>query len=353
MKRLERGMLILLLIERILEKMARNLTLSGDFDFGLLAKLSPGYVGADLKALTSEAGMIAVKRIFNNRMTLSSESPIAIDDLHISKDAVEVAPSSIVADTISSQTSKLNVISEFLSSQTGALDQSQLDTLFVTNDDFLQALKIVQPSSKREGFATVPDVTWDDIGALDSVRQELRMAVVEPIKYPEMFESVGITKSTGVLLYGPPGCGKTLLAKAVSNESTCNFISVKGIVVLQFNHYIPGPELLNKYVGESERAIRQVFSRARSSSPCVIFFGTFIHIISYPPDELDALCPARSGDSESQSSSRLVNTLLTEMDGMNGRKQVYVIAATNRPGISIFSFVRYDRSGNVASWTSR
>jgi ribosome biogenesis ATPase len=209
--------------------MARNLRLSGDFDFSLLAKLSPGYVGADLKALTSEAGMIAVKRIFNSSLAISPESPMAIDDLHISKDVKHLDTNLIVADPKASQSSKLNVISDFLSSQNGALDQSQLDPLFVTNDDFLQALKIVQPSSKREGFATVPDVTWDDIGALNSVRQELRMAVVEPIKYPEMFASVGITTSSGVLLYGPPGCGKTLLAKAVSNESTCNFISVKGI----------------------------------------------------------------------------------------------------------------------------
>jgi ribosome biogenesis ATPase len=212
--------------------MARNLRLSGDFDFGKLAKMSPGYVGADLKALTSEAGMIAVKRIFNNNFSFSPESPMEIDDLTISNKSGELASLSIVADPKASQSAKINVISEFLSSQTGALDQTQLDSLYVTNDDFLQALKIVQPSSKREGFATVPDVTWADIGALNNVRQELRMAVVEPIKYPELFESVGITRSTGVLLYGPPGCGKTLLAKAVSNESTCNFISVKGIAFL-------------------------------------------------------------------------------------------------------------------------
>jgi ribosome biogenesis ATPase len=134
------------------------------------------------------------------------------------------------------------------------------------------------------------------------------MAVVEPIRHPEYFQQVGITSSMGVLLYGPPGCGKTLLAKAVANESHCNFLSVKG------------PELLNKYVGESERAIRTVFSRAQASKPCVIFF-----------DELDALCPSRSNDAESQSASRLVNTLLTEMDGMQSRSQVFVIGATNRP----------------------
>lgn len=194
--------------------MSENLRLSGDFDFKTLAKMSPGYVGADLKALTSEAGMIAVKRIFK-QIQLSSTSTQSSMDVD---DAFQAPPQA-----------KLDVISEFLSSQNGSLPQEQLDNLFVTNQDFLEALKIVQPSSKREGFATVPDVTWQDIGALSGVRDELRMAVVEPIKRPELFQSVGIDKSCGVLLYGPPGCGKTLLAKAVSNESTCNFISVKGI----------------------------------------------------------------------------------------------------------------------------
>ncbi|KAK9761040.1 Ribosome biogenesis ATPase rix7 [Basidiobolus ranarum] len=176
-------------------------------------------------------------------------------------------------------------------------------------EDFKEALTKVQPSSKREGFATVPDVSWDDIGALQSVRDELRMAVVEPIKHPEFFRKVGIQAPAGVLLWGPPGCGKTLLAKAVAHESHANFISVKG------------PELLNKYVGESERAVRQVFARARASSPCVVFF-----------DELDALC-ARRDDSQSEASARVVNTLLTEMDGVESRKQVFIIAATNRPDI--------------------
>jgi ribosome biogenesis ATPase len=138
------------------------------------------------------------------------------------------------------------------------------------NEDFILALAEVQPSSKREGFATVPDVTWQDIGALNDIRGELHMAIVEPIQRPERFIALGIAGACGVLLWGPPGNGKTLLAKAVANESRANFISVKG------------PELLNKYVGESERAVRQVFARARASSPCVIFF-----------DEIDALVPRR------------------------------------------------------------
>lgn len=154
-------------------------------------------------------------------------------------------------------------------------------------------------------------MTWADIGALDEIRNELELAIVQPIKQPEVFAALGITNPAGVLLYGPPGCGKTLLAKAIANDANANFISVKG------------PELLNKYVGESERAVRAVFERARSSSPCIVFF-----------DELDALCPRRGSDSSSShSSERVVNQLLTEMDGLNDRRDVYVIAATNRPDI--------------------
>jgi ribosome biogenesis ATPase len=141
-------------------------------------------------------------------------------------------------------------------------------------NDFDVALKQIQPSSKREGFATVPDVTWSDVGALSDVREELQLSILAPVRYQEDVKSLGLSTSVGILLCGPPGCGKTLLAKAIANESGINFISVKG------------PELLNMYVGESERAVRSVFSRARDSKPCVIFF-----------DEIDALCPKRN-DSE-------------------------------------------------------
>jgi ribosome biogenesis ATPase len=145
---------------------------------------------------------------------------------------------------------------------------------------------------------------------LGGIREELNTAIVDAIKSPELYANVGITAPTGVLLWGPPGCGKTLLAKAVANESRANFISVKG------------PELLNKFVGESERAVRQVFVRARSSVPCIIFF-----------DELDALVPRRD-DALSEASARVVNTLLTELDGLGSSRQgIYVIAATNRPDI--------------------
>ncbi|XP_016097323.1 nuclear valosin-containing protein-like [Sinocyclocheilus grahami] len=190
-----------------------------------------------------------------------------------------------------------------------ALSEEQLSGLCVLMSDFRTSLARVQPSAKREGFATVPDVTWEDVGALQDIREELNMAIMAPINNPEHFRALGLNTPAGVLLAGPPGCGKTLLAKAVANESGLNFISVKG------------PELLNMYVGESERAVRQVFQRGRNSAPCVIFF-----------DEIDALCPRRS-EHESGASARVVNQLLTEMDGMGNRQQVFMMAATNRPDI--------------------
>ena len=370
--------------------LAQKLRLSGDFDFRALAKATPGYVGADLTALTSAAGIIAVKRIFQQLSEtdslpsdLSAERISQAIGLHaheaqqdasaadastgdvemgdsdmpaaaVAQDAAAVSgqgpQTGVVAATEASVDSLAPVdgaarpatavgdgtqtpvpapasnvrpsatffdalpehirdssIASFLKNHPSPLTDAQLAPLAITNADFLVALPSVQPSSKREGFATVPDVSWADVGALHSTRDELAMAIVEPIKRPELFRSVGVSASSGVLLWGPPGCGKTLLAKAVANESRANFISVKG------------PELLNKYVGESEKAVRQVFARARTSSPCVIFF-----------DELDALVPRRD-DSLSESSSRVVNTLLTELDGLESRVQTYVIAATNRP----------------------
>ncbi|ORX78661.1 AAA-domain-containing protein [Anaeromyces robustus] len=289
--------------EKILRVLCKDLRLSDELNFRALAKLTPGYVGADLSALTSEAGMIAVERIYDNQQKSKS----------------------IVKKNLTSTLTKpheitLEILSKFIKSKSEPLTEEELKPLCITIEDFQKAVKKVQPSSKREGFATVPGVSWDDVGALETVREELNMAVVEPIRHPEYFAAVGITAPMGVLLYGPPGCGKTLLAKAVANESHSNFISVKG------------PELLNKYVGESERAIRQVFSRARASSPCVIFF-----------DELDAICPKRSNDTDSTSSARLVNTLLTEMDGLDNRKQVFVIAATNRPELIDSAMVRPGR----------
>ncbi|KDQ21616.1 hypothetical protein BOTBODRAFT_182905 [Botryobasidium botryosum FD-172 SS1] len=302
--------------EQILRVQSARLRLSGDFDFRALAKATPGYVGADLSALTGAAGVIAVKRIFQGLSDgtivlppadLAALVTVAEDaSMQIDPPATQSAETSSFLSSIPTTLQTSSII-HFLQAHPNPLTPEQLSPLHITPADFQLALGEVQPSSKREGFATVPDVTWADVGALHSTRDELHMAIVQPIRRPELFKAVGIQAPCGVLLWGPPGCGKTLLAKAVANESKANFISVKG------------PELLNKYVGESERAVRQVFSRAAASSPCIIFF-----------DELDALVPRRD-DSLSESSARVVNTLLTELDGLTARKSVYVIAATNRP----------------------
>jgi len=254
----------------------------------VLAKLTPGYVGADLSALTSEAGMIAVERIYGNLLNSVEEEEeekekvkeeevenkekesVEESDQAMEKDekedvkedgegmdidepVSETKPNEDENDTkIESKTEAetkpvikkditskpqeitLEILSKFIKSKSEPLTEEELKPLCITIEDFQKAVKKVQPSSKREGFATVPGVSWDDIGALETVREELNMAVVEPIRHPEYFAAVGITAPMGVLLYGPPGCGKTLLAKAVANESHSNFISVKG------------PELLNK-----------------------------------------------------------------------------------------------------------
>ncbi|SCZ92662.1 BZ3500_MvSof-1268-A1-R1_Chr5-2g08080 [Microbotryum saponariae] len=342
--------------ERILRVLMAKLRLSGDFDYAFLAKSTPGYVGADLSALTGAAGVIAVKRIFERfgqdaprilgtvsiaegegqgelvesmgeEMMIDSEAPISEPPSGTTTPNLQAAVEGSGKDTsltippFSSLPPSLAAlpIASFLQAHPSALTEDELSSLCLTNEDFTAALSVVQPSSQREGFTTVPNVTWADLGALQQIREEMRMAIVRPIRRPEVFASLGIQAPCGVLLWGPPGCGKTLLAKAVANESRANFISIKG------------PELLNKYVGESERAVRQVFARARASSPCIIFF-----------DELDALVPRRD-DSLSESSARVVNTLLTELDGLEPRKQVFVIGATNRPDILDPAMVRPGR----------
>ncbi|MEM1819577.1 MAG: AAA family ATPase, partial [Sulfolobales archaeon] len=183
-------------------------------------------------------------------------------------------------------------------------------SLKVTRSDFLEALKLVHPTLMREVFVEVPEVRWSDIGGLEDVKQQLREAVEWPLKYPTMFEKMGIKPPRGILLYGPPGCGKTLLAKAVATESGANFIAIKG------------PEILSKWVGESERAVREVFRRARQVAPAVIFF-----------DEIDAITPARGHRYDAGVTDRIVNQLLAEMDGITMLKGVVVIGATNRADI--------------------
>jgi len=258
-----------------------------DMDLKRVAKNTPGYVGADLAALIKEGAAVAIERVLYG-----------------------------AAENVDRGLSQ-GLLQQSLQPPTPP-SPSLLDTLQLTMGDLMSATSRVQPSALREGFATVPNVSWDDVGALAEVRGELSMAILQPLRRPEAFKALGLSVPAGVLLYGPPGCGKTLLAKAIAAESSANFISVKG------------PELLDKYVGESERAVRSLFQRARASSPCIVFF-----------DELDALAPRRGGgggDGGGGSSSgsvteRVVNQLLTEMDGLESRRDVFVVAATNRPDI--------------------
>lgn len=276
----------------IMRAQTRGLSLAPDVDFVSLAKRTAGFVGADLKDLAGKAGswQMAQYREALERQAMDLEQTMDLDD---SRDISPTAQS--IMRLIS--TARRTDIPEPPGFEETAITMAAFDAVLPT----------ITPSSKREGFATIPDVSWEDIGALASVREELQTAIVDPIQNPERYAAVGISAPTGVLLWGPPGCGKTLLAKAVAAESKANFISIKG------------PELLNKYVGESEAAVRRVFMRARSSVPCVIFF-----------DELDALVPRRD-DSISEASSRVVNMLLTELDGLSTRAGIYVIGATNRP----------------------
>jgi len=229
-----------------------------------LAEVTHGFVGADLAALAREAAMAALRRLIN-------EGKIDFEAEHIPKEVLE--------------------------------------ELKVTRKDFYEALKMVEPSALREVLLEVPNVRWEDIGGLEDVKQELREAVEWPLKYPEAFMGLGITPPKGILLYGPPGTGKTLLAKAVANESEANFIAIKG------------PEVLSKWVGESEKNIREIFRKARQAAPTVIFI-----------DEIDAIAPRRGTD-VNRVTDRLINQLLTEMDGIQENSGVVVIGATNRPDI--------------------
>ncbi|KAI1296920.1 Nuclear valosin-containing protein-like [Halotydeus destructor] len=262
----------------ILNVLTRPVKLAVNFDHSSLARKTPGYVGSDLKSLIREAAIFALERTLDIKSGSAGLENVDVEKLK--------------------------------------------EKLCIEMTDFDGVLKYVQPSSKREGFATVPDVTWKDIGALKEVREELQLSILAPIRYPEDVKSLGLPTSVGVLLCGPPGCGKTLLAKAIANESGINFISVKG------------PELLNMYVGESERAVRSLFTRARDSKPCVLFF-----------DEIDALCRRRS-DEGSNVSSSVVNQLLTEMDGIENRSCL-LLAATNRPDILDSAILRPGRFDKV------
>ena len=201
------------------------------------------------------------------------------------------------------------------------IDAEMLESMQVVESDFKEALKGIEPSALREVFVEVPDTTWNDVGGLEDTQERLRETIQWPLEYPEVFATMDVDAAKGLLLYGPPGTGKTLMAKAVANEAQSNFISVKG------------PELLNKYVGESEKGVREVFEKARSNAPTVVFF-----------DEIDAIAGERGqrmGDSGV--SERVVSQLLTELDGLEELEDVVVVATTNRPDLIDSALLRPGR----------
>lgn len=277
----------------ILTALTMKTPLTPDVDFTVIARQTAGFVGADLEHLVRSAGSWQMAARFD-----ALRSQVKLND-----DAEpRFRPSG------RKSIDRLRQLNLRLESKDMPNPEGHEDVM-LSMEAFAAVLPTIVPSSKREGFATIPDVSWHNVGALSDIRQELEMAIVQPIIDPQRFKQLGLVPANGVLLWGPPGCGKTLLAKAVAAESKANFISVKG------------PELLNKYLGESEASVRRLFNRARSSVPCIIFF-----------DELDALTPRRDS-SASEASARVVNTLLTELDGLNDRAGIFVVAATNRPDI--------------------
>jgi transitional endoplasmic reticulum ATPase len=200
-----------------------------------------------------------------------------------------------------------------------------LNKLVVTMNDFLDALRFVEPSAMREVLVQTPNIKWEDIGGLEEVKKALREAIEWPLKYPKLFEEAGAKPPKGILLHGPSGSGKTLLAKAVANESGVNFISIKG------------PELMSKFVGESEKGVRETFKRAKQTAPCIIFF-----------DEIDALAPRRgTGITDSHVSERVISQLLTEMDGLEELRGVVILAATNRTDLIDPALLRAGRFDQI------
>src|SRR5215211_3485557 len=249
----------------ILQIHTRGMPLEQDIDLKSYAKVTHGFVGADLEMVAKEAAMRSLRRI--------------IPEINLKETKI---PANV------------------------------LNKIKITNQDFDDALKDVHPSAMREVLVQKPNIEWKDIGGLNNVKEELKEAIEWPLKHADLFSKADIKPPKGMLLYGPPGTGKTLLAKAVASTSESNFISIKG------------PELLSKWVGESEKGIREIFRKARQAAPCVIFF-----------DEIDAIAPRRSGTNggDSHVTERLVSQMLTEMDGLEDLKGVVIIGATNRPDI--------------------
>jgi len=244
----------------ILEIHTRGMPLAEDVDVEKLAEITHGFVGADLEALAREAAMASLREV--------------MPEIEFEKEYIPY---------------------------------KKLAELEVNMDHFRKALKEIEPSALREVFVEIPNVTWQDVGGLDKIKETLKETIEWPLEHAKLFDYAHSRPPKGILLYGPPGCGKTLIVKAVARESGVNFISVKG------------PALLSKYVGESERAVREVFKKAKQASPCIVFF-----------DELDALVPERSGASDSHVTERVVSQFLTEMDGIEELKGVVILGATNR-----------------------
>jgi len=261
----------------IIQIHTRGMPLAEGVDLKKLAEMTHGYTGADLSSLGRETAMKALRR-YLPQINLEEER----------------------------------------------IPPSVLDKMEVTMEDFLNAYKEITPTAMREVYIEIPTIRWEDIGGLEEVKDDLREAVEWPLKTPEIFDRLGIKPPKGILLYGPPGCGKTLLAKAVATESAANFITIKG------------PEVFSKWVGESEKAIREVFRKARMAAPAVVFF-----------DEIDSLVPRRGlGFSDSGVSERVISQLLTEMDGVVSLEDVVIVAATNRPDMvdpAVLRPGRFDR----------
>ncbi len=257
----------------ILQIHSREAALANDVDFARLAQLTPGFVGADLEALCREAAMNALRRVLPH-----------------------------------------------IDYQRSYIPYETLISLNITMSDFQQALREIEPSTTREVYVEVSETSWDDIGGLEDIKDNLTEGVEWPIRYPEIYANAKVEAPRGVLLSGPPGSGKTLIARALANQCEASFISIKG------------PELLSKWVGESEKGIREVFKRAKQAAPCIVFF-----------DEIDALAPRRGGGNDGNVGDRVIAQLLTEMDGIEGRAGVIVLAATNRPELIDTALLRPGR----------
>ena len=261
----------------ILRIHTKMMPLEESVDLEQVARVTHGFVGADLQALSKEAAMGALRRL--------------IPEMDLEQDRI---PPDV------------------------------LKRIRIGHDDFREALREVRPSALREVLVQVPDVGWDDVGGLNRLKEEVREAVEWPLKYQEAFAHVGASAPRGILMYGPPGTGKTLVAKALARETDSNFISVKG------------PELLSKWVGESEKGVREIFRKARQAAPCVIFF-----------DEIDSLAPARGTDSGTHVTENVVSQILSEMDGLEDLHDVVVVGATNRPDMIDEALLRPGRFDRI------